>query len=325
MTILNTIVFVIELYCAGMAFTVVPLHNLHLPSGTNIPFGNDFVLQDMPQWVKDDKGILGDINFYDRQAILEDKHALVAEYKAISIGQSDPAWPIQSRRSIQDSKDEAAVLANLAIWLKQPSTVCFTTVLHAISIIQRVDGRLPLRCLPNDARSIVGKDDIAKAGQLHTVLCSIPRKNSVWTAMRALWAALTTTEADIRYSLLWIALEALFGDEGTSGEITHKLAERIALFLTTTPDEARELYHITKKSYQKRSVIVHGRFNNDSAIDEFMAHTEAILRTTLRHLLDKPDLLNTFTSEQRSNFVGDLIFSRAANLAQLSTNTPNTI
>lgn len=73
-----------------MAFTVVPLHNLHLPRGTSIPFGNDFVLQDMPQWVKDDKGILGDINYYDRQAILEDKHALVAEYEANSIGQPIP-------------------------------------------------------------------------------------------------------------------------------------------------------------------------------------------------------------------------------------------
>lgn len=321
---MNAIVFMIELYYTRMAFTVVPLHNLHLPPGTNIPFGNDFVLQDMPQWVKDDKGILGDINYYDRQAILEDKHALVAEYEANSIGQPDPAWPKQSHRSIQDSKGEAVVLANLAIWLKQPSTVCFTTILHAISIIQRVDARLPLRCLPDDARSIVDKNDVAKAGQLHAVLCSIPRKNSVWTAMRALWGALTTNEADIRYSLLWIALEALFGDEGTSGEITHKLAERIALFLTNTPDEARELYHKTKKSYQKRSIIVHGRFN-DSAIDEFMAHTEGILRTSFRHLLDKPDLLHTFTSEQRADFVGDLIFSRAANQAQLSTDTPNTI
>jgi hypothetical protein len=308
-----------------MAFTVVPLHNLHLPPGTIIPFGNDFVLQDMPQWVKDDKGILGDINYYDRQAILQDQHALVAEYEANSIGQPDPAWPKESRRSIQRSKDEAAVLANLAIWLKQPSTVCFTIVLHAISVIQHVDGRLPLICHPNDVQSIVDKDDVAKAGQIHAVLCSIPRKNSVWTAMRALWAALTTNEADIRYSLLWIALEALFGDEGPSGEITHKLAERIALFLADTPDEARGLYHKTKKSYQKRSIIVHGRFNNDSVIDEFMAHSEAILRTTLRHLLDKPDLLNTFTSEQRSNFVGDLIFSRAANLARLSNNTPNTV
>lgn len=209
------------------------------------------------------------------------------------------------------------------MWLKQPSTVCFTTILHAISIIQRVNTRLPLCCILNDARNIIGTNDIADAGRLHAALCSIPRKNSVWTALRALWAALTTNEADIRYSLLWIALEALFGDEGPSGEITHKLAERIALFLTNTPDEARELYHKTKKSYQKRSIIVHGRFNNDSAIDEFMAHTEGILRTSFRHLLEKPDLLHTFTSEQRSNFVGDLIFSRTPSPAQPSNDTPS--
>jgi hypothetical protein len=302
----------IDLYWTGMASTVVPLHNLHLPPGTNIPFANDFFLQDMPQWVKNDKGILGDINYHDRQAILEAKHAFVAEYEAHSIGQPDPVWPKKSRRSIQDSKVEAAVLANLAIWLKQPSTVCFTTVLHALSIIQRVEPRLPLLSLPNDAQSIVDKDDVAKAGKLHAVLCSIQRKNSVWTAMRALWAALTTNEADIRHSLLWIALEALFGDEGNSGEITHKLAERIALFLANTPEDARELYQKAKNSYGKRSVIVHGRFNNDSAIGEFMADTEAIVRTAFRLLLDNPDLLNTFTSKQRNVFLNDLIFSRAA-------------
>jgi hypothetical protein len=297
-----------------MAFTVVPLHNMHLPRGTNVSFGNDFVLGDLPQWVKDDKGILGDINYYDRQAILEDKHALIAEYEANSIGERDPAWEKESHRSIQDSKSEAAVLANLAIWLEKPSTVCFTTVLHAISVIQRVDARLPLRCLPTDARNLVDEDDIANAGQLHTTLCSIQRKNPIWTALRALWAALTTNEEDIRYSLLWIALEALFGDESNSGEISHKLAERIALFLANTPDEAREYYRKAKRSYNNRSIIVHGRFNFDSAIDEFMADTESILRTALRHILDKPELIKVFISSQRNQFLHNLIFFQAANL-----------
>jgi hypothetical protein len=53
-----------------MAFTVVPLHNLNLPHGTRIPFGNGFFLEDVPQWVKEDKGILAYINYNDRQAIL---------------------------------------------------------------------------------------------------------------------------------------------------------------------------------------------------------------------------------------------------------------
>jgi hypothetical protein len=38
-----------------MAFTVVPIHNLHLPAGTQVDFGAGFVFLDMPQWVKDDQ------------------------------------------------------------------------------------------------------------------------------------------------------------------------------------------------------------------------------------------------------------------------------
>lgn len=311
-----------------MSFTVAPFRNLNIGQGTKVPFAEGFFLQDVPQWVKEDKGILGDINYHDRQAILDAKHALVCEYEANSIGQPDPTWRETSPRSIQDSKSEAAVLANLAIWLKQPSGVCFTTVLHSITwpmtgnderseIIQRFEPRLPLYCHPNDVRSIVDKHDLAKAGELHAVLCSIPRKNSVWTGMRALWVALTTYEADIRYSLLWVSLEALFGDESNSGEITHKLAERIAFFLANTPEDARELYGKAKKCYRVRSKIVHGRFNNDSAIDEFVGHTEAIARTAFRHLLDKPEMLKTFISKHRDRFLEDLVFSRSSNLASL--------
>src|ERR1035441_9168232 len=62
--------------------TVVPLHNLDLPRGTCIPFGNGFVLQDTPGWIKVDKGTLADINRNDRNLVLDGKHALVAGYRA---------------------------------------------------------------------------------------------------------------------------------------------------------------------------------------------------------------------------------------------------
>jgi sporulation-control protein spo0M len=69
-----------------VAFTVVPLHSLSLPAGTRIPFGNGFVLQNIPAWVKNDKGILSGIHNNDRQLIEDDKHALIAEYEADGIG-----------------------------------------------------------------------------------------------------------------------------------------------------------------------------------------------------------------------------------------------
>jgi hypothetical protein len=41
-----------------MWFTVVPLHGLNLPCGTRIPFGSQFVLQDIPEWLRQDRQIL---------------------------------------------------------------------------------------------------------------------------------------------------------------------------------------------------------------------------------------------------------------------------
>jgi hypothetical protein len=303
-----------------MSFTVVPLQNLTLPTGTKLPFGDGFFLQDMPQWVKDDKGILADINHRDRQATLDAKHAFVAEYGAESIGEPDPFWSGKKPRSIQDSKTEKAVLANLAIWLRQPSSVCFNLVLHALSwdipgrdekqqIIQSLETRAPLYCHPNDMQNAVERRHVIKAGELHATLCSIPRNNAAWTAMRSLWAALTMYEADIRYALLWIALEALFGAED-GGEIGYKLAQRVAFFLADTPEDGRELFQKAKRCYRMRSNIVHGRRSSHHEIDNCMADTEAIIRTAFRHLLDEPDLLKTFISKHRDKFLEDWVFSR---------------
>jgi len=98
-----------------MAFTVVPLHNLVLPSGTRVPFADVFVLQDVPDWLRNDHGILNDLSRHDRESVLAAHHALVAEYPASAIGQPDPDWHGERPKSIQERKFESAILANLAM------------------------------------------------------------------------------------------------------------------------------------------------------------------------------------------------------------------
>src|SRR5216684_2508439 len=101
-----------------MSFTVVPLHNLSLPAGTRAEFGDGFVLQDVPKWLKDEP-ILNDLSRPDRQSTLDAKQALVAEYEAPSIGHPDPSWQGKEPKAIQALKFESAMLANFALWLKQ--------------------------------------------------------------------------------------------------------------------------------------------------------------------------------------------------------------
>src|ERR1035441_6803045 len=120
-----------------MSFTVVPLHNLDLPAGSRIPFGKNFVLQGIPEWLKQDKSILRDIGQTERDLTLAAKHALVSEYYADSLGFLDPEWKGPNPRSIQKQRFQNALLANMAIWLVQPSQVYFTVGIHALT---RLDG-----------------------------------------------------------------------------------------------------------------------------------------------------------------------------------------
>jgi len=306
-----------------MSFTVVPLHNLSLGKGARVPFGEGLVLQDVPEWLRNEP-ILNEISYTDRQLTLAAEHALVAEYEAAAIGQPDPDWQGKEPKSIQEVKAERAILANLALWLMHPTTICFSNVFHAISWavpgevekqpwVQQIVPHNRLLCHPKDVNNVIQPNQIIKAARIHQVLCSIPRGNPVWEALRASWAALTLNSADLRYACFWMGLEALFGaEDGT--EVTYKLSQRIALFLADSPQVARDLFRKAKTCYRTRSKIIHGRWEHDPKIDGVMADTESIVRTVLRHLADYPDLLTTFMSRGRDKFLEDFVFSHAASV-----------
>jgi len=304
-----------------MAFTVVPLHNLKLPPGTSIPFADVFVLRDIPDWLRKDQQILNSLSRHERESVLQAHHALVAEYPASAIGEPDPDWRGKDRKSIQETKFESAILANLAMWLRQPSSVCFTVGFDALCwpdpdrseplpIAQQIQRQDPLHCHPNDVGNIVEPTHLTKSAEIYTALLSVPRGNPVWEALRAVWAALASYSADRRYPFFWIGLEALFGASNPN-EISYKLCQRIAFFLAKTPEDARSLFKRARNCYNTRSKIIHGRWEHDPAIDLVMADTEAIVRTALRHLLDDPRMLQTFISKRRDEFLEDWVFSRS--------------
>lgn len=315
-----------------MAFTVVPLHNISLPAGIRIPFGNDLVFQETPSWVKDDKSFLKYLSHHDQRSVLDSENAFVADYEADSIGAPDPEHlprDGERQRSIQESRTRCAILANLATWLRQPSSLSFTVSLHACMwqipgqtakqpILQQSEVSEPLHtseksrpvyCHPKDARNPVTAQHITEATSFYPTLRSIQPGRAVWIALRAIWSGLTSYAADIRYLWFWIALEALFGPEDSS-ELSHKLAERIAFFIAESSTDARDLFRKAKKCYGVRSKIVHGRWTHSPDIDEMMEDTEAIVRTAFRHVIAKPNMLAAFASKQRDQFLADLIFQK---------------
>ena len=78
---------------------------------------------------------------------------------------------------------------------------------------------------------------------------------------------------------------------------TGKLAE-LPLAIQNVPstdssDEATQqsLHDMVKRCYKTRSEIVHGRWEEGPEIDDRMGETEAIVRTVVRNIADKPGML----------------------------------
>jgi len=305
-----------------MSFTVVPLHNLDLPAGSRIPFGKYFVLQDVPEWLKQDKSILNDIGRTDRHLTLAAKHALVSEYDADSLGFPDPDWKGPKPRSIQKQRFQTAFLANMAIWLVQPSEVSFTVGFHALT---RLDGGRtvdppfiipteregPYYCHPKDAQNPVLPRHVIKAAKLCELLEAVPRKNAVWAALRAISAALLSYFPDYRYPLFWQGLESLFTSETKTWKVTERLCARISYFLADNAQDQQHLFDMVDACYETRSRIIHGRWDEGPEIENRMAETESIVRTVVRHILEKPGMLDTFVSLKRDDFLETWVQSRS--------------
>lgn len=82
------------------------------------------------------------------------------------------------------------------------------------------------------------------------------------------------------------AMEALVAN--TTTELSHRVAERVAILIGTTPEERRSIYNNVKTGYDTRSKVAHGDFiRKDEAV---IQETSILLDSYLRQLLtlDEP-------------------------------------
>ena len=126
-------------------------------------------------------------------------------------------------------------------------------------------------------------------------------------AVRATWAGLQMNIEAIRFALFWIAVEALFGPED-GREITFRLSQRLAFFLSNERSEARSLFALAKKGYAFRSKIVHGRWKEDPDSETRMAEAEDLVCSSLVRILQDQTLTERFAGRTRESFLDDLVF-----------------
>ena len=310
-----------------VSFTIAPIYHLSLYPTTQIPFGGGFLLKDVPRWLRDES-TLQNFSRHDRDQIKFAQHAFVAEYPD---DLDDPDKDLKDKkRTVREAKFETLLLAGLALWLVDPSPASFTAVFHTtpwwpsgkervgepVQALRYVDSYSAVRVFPPHEGEFTSLTQAIRAGKFHPILLGIGRKGPVWTATRAVWAAITTPAVDLRYLLFWIALEALFGANDTN-EIAYKLAQRITFFASDSSKQARADFRVVKQCYGMRSKIVHGKWEGDPKMAEVLKTTEEMTRKIFLYLLCHPDILAVFQSTKRDEFLEDWVFSRSTDIPTL--------
>jgi hypothetical protein len=242
----------------------------------------------------------------------------------MSYGHPDPEWTGQQPKGIQDLRWQSALLANMCIWMIQPSSVCLSVGFHAMTrldghqedidppFVQAIERETTIFCHERDLRNVVEPSHLVKAANLFETLSTVTRKNAVWPALRAFWAALTAYPADLRYPLFWQALESLFGSDIDNYGVTKRLCDRISYFLADNAKDQVKLAAQVKACYAKRSDIVHGRWEDSEEFRKVhMYDTECIVRTVVRHIASKPGMLGAFLSPRRNDFLEAWVKSKA--------------
>lgn len=294
--------------------TVAPLHYYdRLP----VPFklAKGVILTSIPNWVKSPEFLDG-LALDDQKYLSNGRYALLKEYKAKSLGDPDPEWKGKTARSKQQTADELIKLANLALWLANPSAVGFSRIIVA-DYRKRVWSRVqfgrddPLRCHKRDSPNPWTKEGLTVAKRLHSALARSSRDGAVWIAARTLWKALQEQEWQLRYPLMWIVLEALFGPDDPR-ETTYRLSQRLAFFLAGNRRHARQLFDKIKAGYAWRSRVVHGmrlRKLTPQMADDLMYDAEAFARNSLSKVLSNSEWLKRFNGKDRDKYLDEFLFA----------------
>jgi hypothetical protein len=264
----------------------------HTFEGLPLPFdlGNGVQLEATPASLKDKK-LYEHIDPFRRELIEESKWSLIIRYPASSFGDPDLDWKGDKPRGKQDVAQEKIIFAQIALWLTKPAGMGSG---FQIDIQQEDDGSWIWRnfgytepCLPTktDQENQFSAADLTRAAQLNLRVAALPRSGPAWTAATIYLRGLREIPWDLRFTLMWIAMEALFGPDDAR-ETSFRLCQRITLFLESRGEKAKILFRELLKSYGSRSKAVHGmRFKG---IDQDKAEAQMVgIETCLRRSLTK--------------------------------------
>ncbi len=132
-------------------------------------------------------------------------------------------------------------------------------------------------------------------------------------SFRHFFSCRDASEPEIRHLLLWIALEALFGND--DGEIRYRLSQRLAFFLAQDRAEASQFFAEVRRGYDVRCKIAHGGWgpktqNTDESVALTGSTEEFVRRAFVRLLLDG-EAAKQLCGKNRGAFLDRLPFAES--------------
>ena len=219
--------------------------------------------------------------------------------------------PADVKPNNQDASVDAVRQAMLAMWLARPSALTLDGVvtrdIETASHYTSIDRFQPYLPLPAYDRQILSVADLQRASGLAHTVGTVTGRSALQVALRFLAFALVEEIWELRFLVVWVGLEALFGSASQRYSIGNTIASRAACFLNPARGEdAATGFRMVRAAYDRRNEVVHGsrlsQVGKNDAEHELLV-TESILRTSLLAILETEGLPAVFASEGREAFL----------------------
>lgn len=301
-------------WCSIAPLFVAPGH-----IDVEVPFSlSDSVRLDViPEWLYSEK-IQQELSPDHKEALKEIDYAVIVEYEASLLGERDDMWHGKRDRSKQDSASENLSLVFLSFWLAHPTSLRYEFSVsaeysHNEWLWRRISTTFSIWPHKEYLRDTFDINDLELSRSIYDGVLKAERSrpNPISVAFYSLYTALFTRTWEVRYLLLWIALEALFGT-ADSREVTYRLSHRLSFFLGTDKENRKQLFNSAKKCYSWRSKVVHGMklHKLESEESEYLLFTsEQLVRDSLKKILLDEELRRMFSGKRREECLDDIFFS----------------
>ncbi len=293
--------------------------------GSGAKVGVDVTLRPIPSWVR---GLESEcfLSWSDDQFFKSASFALVVPYRANSLGNPTPTGsvdPVSGRpHSNEHQNVQQAQLALLALWLANPTPLLYGPVVHAEYDAGSWGSRCWGSCLQlyytiGDWGPSMNAGDLASADRIANGLADIAHHQGdtgLWLAIRSLYVGLSTAgEWRMRYAADWIAMEALFGPRNGL-QLRRRISQRGGAFLAEPGDDPAGLTQAIRKAYDWRCKAIHGAISRKPADPralsqhriELLDQVEGWLRSTILRIIADPELIRTFASADREEYLSGL-------------------